>query len=142
MARIAEAVKADYARAAEKRGESGRGDNMNIKTWTFEDEELPTVDSIELDLEWSYSYDAGRYSGPPEDCYPDAEDSEINVPAGYEQIIMAAYIRAAQKAIKAVDAKIEEMNSDNLAREWAEEEAENYENDFADSEYDRMREAA
>jgi hypothetical protein len=106
----------------------------NTKTYTFEDKELPTVDSIELDLDWSYSHDAGRYSGPPEDCYPGSTESEIAPPAGYEQIIMAAYVRAAQKAIMAIDAKIKEMNGDNTAAEWAEEEP-----DFDD--YDE-REAA
>ena len=113
-----------------------------VKTWTFEDEELPTVGNIELELDYSYSYDAGRYSGPPEDCWPSEEESEINLPAGYEDVIIAAYMKAARAAIKEIDAKVEEMNSDNNAREWAEEAAADWADDFADSEYHAMREAA
>ena len=113
---------------------------MATKTWLFE--ELPVVDDIELDLDYSYSYDAGRYSGPPEDCYPAEEESEINLPAGYEDVIIAAYMKAARAAIKAVDAKVEEMNDDGLPREWEEEAARDWAEDFSDSEYHRMKEAA
>ena len=113
---------------------------MATKTWLFE--ELPVVDDIELELDYSYSYDAGRYSGPPEDCYPAEEDSEINLPAGYEGVIMAACMKAARAAIKAIEARVEEMNDDGLPREWEEEAAADWADDFADSEYHRLKEAA
>ena len=32
---------------------------------------------VEFNVEYEYSYDRGRVSGPPEDCYPPSEELDI-----------------------------------------------------------------
>ena len=85
-------------------------------------DDLPEVGEIELDLKYTYSFTPGRYDGPPESCYPDEEDMEIIPPEGYEETIIAAYMKAAREAIKAIDSKISDLEFDNMPRKWAAEE--------------------
>lgn len=100
---------------------------MATKNYTFDDENLPTVGDITLELEYTYSYDAGRYSGPPEACYPAEEECEIDLPKGWEDVVMQSYINAARLAIKKIENDLlQDLIFDNAPREWAEEETEYY----------------
>lgn len=91
-----------------------------IKKWTFESEELPGAD-VTLDLDCSYSFDAGKCDGPPERCYPPSEESEITLPKGWEEKVLASYAAAAVEAILAIEQKVRDMQSNNIARIWMEE---------------------
>lgn len=94
----------------------------SIKTLHFED--LPTVGIISIDVEWSYFFDPGKLSGPPESCYPAEEEKEIEPVGSISDIVMNAYILAARRAIKQIETGIEEKRND--LPEWAREEAEKY----------------
>ena len=109
-------------------------------TITIEQDQLPGVSDIELEVEYTYEYTPGRNRIDPDDCYPAEEESEINLQDGFEGVIMAAYIKTGREAIEAVKKLVEEMNDDGLPREWAEDSARNHYADRADSDYKNMRE--
>ena len=90
-------------------------------TKTFAFEELPEVMELELELDFTYHHDPGRYSGPPENCYPEEEEAEITLPKGFEQIVVAKYLAAARLAIKEIENRAQVMEVDGTCREWAEE---------------------
>ena len=104
------------------------------KAWTFEDLPAP---AIELELQYTYSYDPGRISGPPEDCYPPEEECEVCLPAGYKQIIRDEYLKAAELAIAEIERQVEMLEDSDSPREWAEEERESAMEDWVAAEYDR-----
>jgi len=95
-----------------------------MKAFTFDD--LPTVDEIELELDFTYYHLPAKLSGPPESCYPEEEEAEITLPKGFEQIVIAKYMAAARLAIKGIEDKCREMEVDGTVREWAEEERRDY----------------
>lgn len=90
------------------------------RTITFE--ELPAPD-IELDLDYMYRFQRGKYYGPPESCYPDDEDMEITLPSGWEDTVMNAYMLAARDAMKSIESKVLDMEFDCLPRQWWAEDA-------------------
>jgi FtsZ-binding cell division protein ZapB len=114
--------------------QKNRGEITMTKEWTFED--LPTVDSIDIGLNFDYYYDPGKFSGRPEDCYPPEEESNVSLPDGWEEIVMGAYVQAARKAIAQIQAEVEELAESNAAAEWAEDAAADYEEAKADAMYD------
>ena len=93
---------------------------MPKKTITFDN--LPQIDEIELELDWSYRVTPGRFEGLPENCFPDDAEWEITPPADLRWAIMARYIRAAEEAITMIEGKISDMDCDAMPRKWAEEE--------------------
>lgn len=88
-----------------------------IKEWTFED--LPTP-NVTLDLYYSYYYKPAKLNGLPENCCPEEEESEIQLPNQLENIVITAYLKAARQAIKVIADKVQDMDFDGLPREWAE----------------------
>lgn len=87
------------------------------KVLTFEDEMLP-MEPIEFEVAFDYYYDPGKYNGLPENCYPEEEDGEASLPANFQEIVMNHYIAMARKAIKNIEAYVEEIKVDEI-REWA-----------------------
>lgn len=87
--------------------------------------ELPEIDTeIELELDFTYSYDPGCYSGLPENCYPSEEDAEITLEPEWEKRVIRIYTQAMQNAIKSIHAQCDEMCSDGTVASWANEERE------------------
>lgn len=81
---------------------------------------LPEIDELPLEVEFTYSYDPGKYHGLPENCYPEEEEAEVTLPDNYEQIIFDHYLRAARVAIKHVENHVNSIKVSEVA-EWAEE---------------------
>lgn len=86
------------------------------KTIAFE---LPAIDEIEIEIDYTYSFTPGKYYGPFEDSYPDDEDSDIEIVKGYEATIMAVYLKLAKEAIKSVEDQVQKMLDDGMPRQWA-----------------------
>lgn len=93
---------------------------------TFEQDQLPGVSDIELEVEYTYEYTPGRNRIDPDDSYPDEVESEIELEKGWEEIVMAAYVAAAREAIKAIEFNlVPDLNFDNKPKQWAREDANN-----------------
>lgn len=97
---------------------------------------LPEVEEVGLELEYDYSYQPAKVNGLPEDCYPEDESCEINLPSDYKEQIRAAYAREAEIAILAVEAKVRQLLADNEPRQWAADDAaeQDYDEDWSDYE--------
>ena len=89
------------------------------KEWTFED--LPAPD-VTLDLYWHYSHTPAKTDGIPEGCWPEEEDSEICLPREFVKEVMNAYLVAARAAMRQIEDKVQDMQFDNMPKQWANEE--------------------
>jgi hypothetical protein len=98
------------------------------------------VPDIELDLEWDNSYDPGRYSVRPEDCYPAEEDWEIMPTEGWKHKVLAAYTEHAMKAIEEIETRLDALNDGDFARQWAEDARQSADEAYAEFLYERQRE--
>lgn len=93
-----------------------------IRQHIFDDELLPTVGDIEIELTYLYSDTQGRTDGPPELCYDSEVESEITLPYGWEARVIAAYTIAGQQAIKTIENRlVPDLNFDNMPKKWTEE---------------------
>lgn len=97
---------------------------------------LPEVEEIELELSYDYYYRPARTYGPPEDCSPEEEEVEINLPDDYREQIRAAYLREAEVAIGIIEAQVQQLLADNAPAQWAEDDAPepDYDEDWNDYE--------
>lgn len=84
---------------------------------------LPEVEEIELELEYDYFHQPAKIDGLPENCRPEDEEVEINLPADYREQIRAAYAREAEVAIGMIEAKVQQLLADNAPAQWAEDDA-------------------
>jgi len=89
---------------------------MGVKTLLFD--ELPVVDEIEIDVEYTAYYHPGCTQLAPEDCYPPEVEIEIRLPDGWEQNVTEKYLAAAREAIKGIEAEIRKMEEDEEPLEW------------------------
>jgi hypothetical protein len=89
---------------------------MGVKTLLFD--ELPVVDEIEIDAEYTAYYHPGCTQLAPEDCYPPEVEIEIRLPDGWEQNVIEKYLAAAREAIKGIEAEIRKMEEDEEPLEW------------------------
>ena len=106
---------------------------MGTNTWTFE--ELPNVEAIDLELEYTYEEDGGDYYNPPsistEVCIADKD---------WKDLVMAKYIEAAKLAIEKIEDELATIEDDcDLLRDWAIEDAYADECDKADAAYEEMK---
>ncbi len=92
---------------------------MPTKTYTFDN--IPEAGEIELELTYTYQFRKGRYTGAPENCFPDEDESSIILPIDWEKLVMLKYILAGQQAIKKIESQVEDMEIDNIPRVWARE---------------------
>jgi hypothetical protein len=104
-------------------------------TRSYEFDDLPTP-TIELDLDWSYYHDAGKFYGPMEDCYPPETEAYAELQEGWEKAVVSAYLDAAKTAIAAISKQVEGMNADDI-EEWADEER----GDYLAAQYDHHKDA-
>ncbi len=89
---------------------------MGVKTLLFD--ELPVVDEIEIDVEYTAYYHPGCVQLAPEHCYPPEVEIEIRLPDGWEQNVTGKYLAAAREAIKMIEAEIRKMEEDEEPLEW------------------------
>lgn len=97
---------------------------MPTKTITIEELsiELPAFD---IDVDWTYSFTPGRYSGPPEDCYPDDEEMEadgVDIFGVVDKLLADPRFRAT--IYGAIEDHIADLVLTGDIRIWANEEAE------------------
>ena len=97
---------------------------------------LPEVEEIELELEYDYFHQPAKIDGAPENCHPEDEEVEINLPADYREQVRAAYAREAEVAIGMIAAKVQQLLADNAPAQWAVDDAPepDYEEDCNDYE--------
>ncbi len=97
---------------------------------------LPEVEGIELELEYGYSFTPAKTSGPPERCYPEEEECEVELPADYREQVRASYAREAEVAITMIEAQVQRLLADNAPAQWAADDATepDYEEDWNDYE--------
>lgn len=90
---------------------------------------------IELECGWNYSFTPGKYYGKPEDCYPESEESDVELPKDFEeQIRRFALDVMVPKWIKMVEDEAERLRVSDAPREWAKDEDDrgDYEKDLYD----------
>lgn len=85
---------------------------MNTRIHEFN---LLEDDTIELEVEFDYAFYPGKYNGRPEDCYPDEEECEVNLEAGWEQKVTAVNLKLANENIKYINHQLERLP----IAEWA-----------------------
>lgn len=84
---------------------------------------LPEVEEIELELEYDYYRKEAKTSGPPERCYPEEEECEVNLPADYREQVRAAYAKQAEVAITMIEAQVQQLLADNAPAQWVKDDA-------------------
>lgn len=77
------------------------------------------IDLIELDIDWTYYFDAGRTNCKPEDAYPPEEEMSLSLPKGWEQTIIDHYMAGARQAIKDIEDQMMDLEFDRAPAEWA-----------------------
>lgn len=91
---------------------------------TLEQEQLPGVDDIKLNVNYVYTRTPARLNAAPEDCYPEEEECEISLPREWQAKVMNAYIVAGFEAVKKIECDIiPGMEFDNMPRKWVEEDS-------------------
>ena len=97
---------------------------------------LPEVEEIELELEYDYFHQPAKIDGLPENCRPEDEEVEINLPDDYKDQVRAAYAREAEVAIGMIEAQVQQLLADNAPAQWAEDDAPepDYDEDWNDYE--------
>lgn len=91
---------------------------------------------IELQFSYTYSYDPGKYSGRPEDCYPAEEEKSFYLEPGWEDKVTAICPRKALTNIATVIEACELIDIAALAHE----DACNREADWAEMRMEEERE--
>lgn len=84
-------------------------------TMTFDD--LPSP-SIDLELEYSYYHDQGRYTGPPEHCYQEELEQYADLPTNWQKTVREAYKAAAEEAIKQIELEVDNLTSGDTIYGW------------------------
>lgn len=92
---------------------------MNYRDHTFELEN----GEIELELQWSYYYDPGKYYGKPEGCYPEEAECEVLPPIDINARLKAHAEKMIPIWLKQIESECQDMELDNKPAEWAEEES-------------------
>ena len=80
---------------------------------------LPEVEEIELELEYGYYHQPAKIDAPPENCHPEEEECEVELPADYKEQIRAAYAKEAEVAIGMIEAQVQQLLADNAPAQWA-----------------------
>jgi hypothetical protein len=109
---------------------------MPIKEFTFE------LDGgeLELDLDYTYSYDPGCYSGLPENCYPAEEECEVLPPPDLANRVKRHAEKMIPLWIKQIESRCMDMELDNDPAVWAEEDRKNYEESKAEAYFEELKE--
>ena len=110
---------------------------MNYRDHTFE----LSGSELELELQWSYYYNAGRYSGLPENCFPEEEECEVCPPIDIAARVKAHADKMCAIWIKEIESQCMDMELDNAPAEWAADDRQSYEESRAEAQYEAMREA-
>lgn len=89
---------------------------------TFDQDQLPGVSDITLEVDYEYSEIPPRRDGDPLSCYDGEIESEITLVGNWSQRVMDAYTRAGREACRKIELDLVlGMNFDNMPRKWSEE---------------------
>ena len=91
---------------------------MKTRSVTFE--ELP-IAPLTLDIYYAYYYVPARINCRNDDACPEEEESILEPPNNFEDIVRAHYLKAAEEGIKHIENILLAMNNDNIPKEWTEE---------------------
>ena len=68
-------------------------------------------------------YQPAKIDGAPENCHPEDEEVEINLPDDYREQVRAAYAREAEVAIGMIEAQVQQLLADNAPAQWVKDDA-------------------
>jgi len=87
---------------------------------TFEQDQLPGVDDLELDVEYLYEHK------PADAVSGEDTNSEIKLVEGWESQVQLAYLKASREAIRKIQLDlVPELEWQNMPKIWSREDANN-----------------